>query len=344
MTLPFFFDFNLSELVKHPVFADQPDYRAMQVWQQVYTKLKFDPMQINNVPLELRRKMKDAFDFEPVTVAQKVSGEGNQAEKIAFNLRDGAKIETVLMRYTERNTICISTQVGCGMGCVFCATGQMGFTRNLETAEIVGQVMYFAKILREEGSALTNIVIMGMGEPFVNYDAVLKSIDILNDPDGFQFGERRITISTVGIVPMIEKFTQAKRQINLAVSLHAPTNAIRDKILPINKTYPIEKLLIACNGYAKYTKRRISFEYALIDGVNDSLEDASQLAHLLKGMLCHVNLIPLNPTRNYGGKGTKSDHVKAFYSTLTRAGIPCSIRVSRGVEIGAGCGQLVNKA
>lgn len=344
MTLPFFFDFNLTELVKHPVFTDQPGYRVRQVWQQVYKNHKFDPMQINNVPLELRRKMKDAFDFEPVTVAQKITGDGNQAEKIAFSLRDGSKIETVLMRYTERNTICISTQVGCGMGCVFCATGQMGYTRNLEIGEIVGQVMYFAKVLKEEGNALTNIVIMGMGEPFLNYDAVLKSIDILNDPDGFQFGERRITISTVGIVPMIEKFTQAKRQINLAVSLHAPTNAIRDQILPINKTYPVEKLLKTCNGYAQHTKRRISFEYALIDGVNDRLEDAAQLAKLLKGMLCHVNLIPLNPTRNYSGKGTKSDHVKAFYSILTRAGIPCSIRVSRGVEIGAGCGQLVNKA
>lgn len=344
MTLPFFFDFNLTELTKHPVLADQPGYRVRQVWQQVYKNLKFDPMQFNNVPLELRKKMKEAFDFEPVTVAQRVTGDGNQAEKIAFSLRDGAKIETVLMRYTERNTICISAQVGCGMGCVFCATGKMGFTRNLETGEIVGQVMYFAKVLKEEGKALTNIVIMGMGEPFLNYDAVLKSIDILNDPDGFQFGERRITISTVGIVPMIEKFTQAKRQINLAVSLHAPTNAIRDQILPINKTYPIEKLLKACNDYAKHTKRRISFEYALIDGVNDRLEDAAQLAKILKGMLCHVNLIPLNPTRNYDGKGTKPDQVKAFYSTLIRAGIPCSIRVSRGTEIGAGCGQLVNKA
>lgn len=344
MTLPFFFDFKLTELVRHPVFADQPGYRVKQIWQQVFKNLKFDPMQISNAPLELRRKMKDAFDFEPVTVAQKITGNGNQAEKTAFRLRDRAKIETVLMRYTERNTICISTQVGCGMGCVFCATGQMGFTRNLATGEIVGQVMYFAKILKEEGNTLTNIVIMGMGEPFLNYDAVLKSIDILNDPDGFQFGERRITISTVGIVPMIEKFTQAKRQINLAVSLHAPTNAIRDQILPINKTYPIEKLLRACNDYTKYTRRRISFEYALIDGVNDRLEDAAQLARLLKGMLCHVNLIPLNPTRNYGGKGTKSDHIKGFYSALMRAGIPCSIRVSRGIEIGAGCGQLVNKA
>ena len=252
-------------------------------------------------------------------------------------------IESVLMRYRERNTICISSQVGCPMNCAFCATGQMGFIRNLSAGEIVAQILFFARLLKSEDLKLTNIVVMGMGEPFHNYDAVMKAIDIINDPDGMNFGERRVTISTVGLIPRIEQFTAAKRQINLAVSLHAPSNAVRDKIIPANKKYPIDQLLEACRNYTEKTGRRITFEYALIHGLNDNYENAVQLSKRLKGMLCHVNLIPLNSTKKYEGSGSNHDRVQSFKSVLDRNGIPCSVRLKRGIDIGAGCGQLASE-
>ncbi len=206
------------------------------------------------------------------------------------------------MNYEDRHTLCISSQVGCAMNCSFCATGQMGFTRNLSAGEIVEQVLYFARILREKDLSVTNIVYMGMGEPFHNYDAVLKSFRILNHPDGFNLGARSFTISTVGLIPGIERFTADNTQINLAISLHATDETRRSSIMPVNNRYPIKDLIASCHRYFDTSGRRITFEWALIQGVNDSIEEATSLANLLSGLTCHVNVIPLNPTSGYQGK------------------------------------------
>ncbi len=341
---PCFFDLDLNDLSEVLKGYGEPDFRTKQLWQLVYKNLKLSPEAFPAVPKELRLKLAENFDFAPVQVLRKVVSQDQRTEKYLFGLQDGKKIEAVLMYYRERITICISTQVGCGMNCAFCATGQMGLTRNLSAGEIAGQVLFFAQELSLTEKKLSNIVIMGMGEPFHNYDNVMKAIDVINHPDGFQFGERRITVSTVGLIPMIEKFTKAKRQINLAISLHAPSNKIREQILPVNRKYPMEQLLEACQAYVQTTRRRITFEYALIHGVNDSVADAAQLAKLLHGMLCHVNLISLNETKKYAGKGSPAERANDFRAVLDRAGIPCSIRLKRGVDIGAGCGQLVTQA
>ena len=340
---PLINDLTQAELTLKITEMGEPAYRSKQIWQMIYKQLIALPDDFSNLPKDFRQLLDEQFCFLPLRVEKDLKSSDEQTNKLLFRLQDDRMIESVLMRYRERNTICISSQVGCPMNCAFCATGQMGFFRNLSTGEIVAQVLFFARMLKAEGLKLTNIVVMGMGEPFHNYDAVMKAIDIINDPDGMNFGERRITISTVGLVPRIEQFTAAKRQINLAVSLHAPSNAVRDKIIPANKKYPIDQLLEACKNYTEKTGRRVTFEYALIHGLNDNYENAVQLSKRLKGMLCHVNLIPLNSTRKYEGSGSNHDRVQSFKSVLDRNGIPCSVRLKRGIDIGAGCGQLVSE-
>jgi 23S rRNA (adenine2503-C2)-methyltransferase len=226
------------------------------------------------------------------------------------------------------------------MGCVFCATGQMGFKRHLSSGEIVAQVMYYARLLKEENLSVTNIVFMGMGEPFHNYENTIAAVDRLNDSEGYNFGARRMTISTVGLVPQIKRFADEKRQVNLAISLHAADDGERVKMLPVNKRYKIDEVIEACRYYVDRTHRRVTFEWALINGVNDSPEIARKLAARLKGLLCHVNAIPLNPTTGYSGQATSRERAAAFKVSLEQAGIPCTIRMRRGVDIAAGCGQL----
>jgi 23S rRNA (adenine2503-C2)-methyltransferase len=240
----------------------------------------------------------------------------------------------------QRRTLCISTQAGCAMGCVFCATGQMGYKRNLSSGEIVAQVMYYAQMLKEQNESVTNIVFMGMGEPFHNYDNSMAAIDRLNDSNGFNFGARRFTVSTVGLVPQIKKFADEQRQVNLAISLHAADDDERLAIMPVNKRYKIDDVIQACKYYIEKTNRRVTFEWALIHGVNDTPEVAAKLASRLKGLLCHVNAIPLNPTQGYQGEATSRERADLFKKTLENAGIPCTIRMRRGIDINAGCGQL----
>jgi 23S rRNA (adenine2503-C2)-methyltransferase len=270
----------------------------------------------------------------------RLSSSDGQTEKTAFRLSDGKQIETVAMRYTQRVTLCISSQAGCAMGCVFCATGQMGFKRHLTSGEIVAQVLQYARDLRPEGLKPTNVVIMGMGEPFHNYDNTMAAVDRLNDATGFNFGARRFTISTVGLPAMIRRFADEKRQVNLAVSLHAADDETRSRMLPINRKYTIDQVLDACLYYTQRTHRRVTFEWALIDGVNDSVEQATLLAARLRGLLCHVNAIPLNPTMGYSGRATSRPRAVLFKTELERWGIPCTVRLRRGIDIGAGCGQL----
>jgi 23S rRNA (adenine2503-C2)-methyltransferase len=289
----------------------------------------------------LRLKLAEHFHFSSLHPETELQSSDQETTKVLFRLPDDRPIETVLMRYEQRRTLCISSQAGCAMGCVFCALqGQMGFKRHLSSGEIVEQVLFFARQLKAENERVTNVVLMGMGEPLHNYDATLSAIDRLNDPKGFNLGERRFTISTVGLLPKIQQFADEKRQINLAISLHAATDELRSSMLPINRKYPIEELIQASREYVEKTGRRITFEWALIHDVNDTEEHARELARLLKGLLCHVNIIPLNPTKKFAGRATTRNRAVAFCAVLEKAGIPCTIRIRRGIDIQAGCGQL----
>ena len=340
MAKPLIYDLDFESLNSTLAELDQPPFRTQQLWEGLYTRLYTDFSQFSNIPNDLRDSLSKQFIINPLRVQKSLRSQDGLTEKVLFALQDGTSVETVLMRYERRNSVCISTQVGCPMGCVFCATGQMGFIRSLSSGEILAQVLHFMRQLQAENQKLTNIVYMGMGEPFLNYEATMDSVRRLMDQQGLNFGARRITISTVGIIPKIEQFTEENLQVNLAVSLHAADNALRSQLVPANRMFPIKKLIPVCKAYTEKTHRRISFEYALIDGVNDSREAALALAGLLKGMLCHVNLIALNPSKKYSLQGSPKAKVHAFSATLEEQGIPVTIRLRRGVEIQAGCGQL----
>src|SRR5512134_3623521 len=352
------YDLDADEITNLLKEWNEPAYRAKQIWQGIYQQLYNSPAQFSNLPKSLREKLAEHVTFSPFKVKVYQDSSDGSTRKTLFELPDGNLIEAVLMRYGDpadnpqitasptgrgaknRRTLCISTQAGCAMGCVFCATGQMGFKRNLSSGEIVAQVLYYARMLKDMNESVTNIVLMGMGEPFHNYDNTMAAIDRLNDPDGFNFGARRFTISTVGLVPQIRRFADEERQVNLAISLHAADDEERVKMLPVNKRYKIDEVLDACRYYVEKTRRRVTFEWALIHGVNDSPEVAKKLAARLKGLLCHVNAIPLNPTAGYEGRATDRQRAVAFKETLEQAGIPCTIRMKRGIDIQAGCGQL----
>lgn len=336
-------DLTLDEITAWLAENAQPRFRAAQVWQGLYQHCFADFDQFSNIPKALKQALEQAFAIQPLTDLRHVVSKDGLTEKTLFSLLDGERIETVLMRYDTRNTLCISTQSGCAMGCAFCATGQMGFKRHLSAGEIIAQVLHFERHLRANEDHLTNIVVMGMGEPFHNYDATLSAIRTLNDPNGFNMGARRFTISTVGLIPQIQRFAEEDLQVNLAISLHAAEDALRSSIVPINRTFPIAKLMEACRYYTQKTNRRITFEYALIAGVNDSQDHAYALANLLKGMLCHVNLISLNPSPAYAKPGSKAEQVKAFAEILNAKHIQTTVRLRRGIEIQAGCGQLASQ-
>lgn len=333
-------DLGIDELRAALTTLGQPAYRVQQIWQALYQKLIDDPQQITNLPADLRQQLAERFRFSSQQVKAVQRSTDGSTEKLLLALPDGPAIEAVLMRYHQRNTACISSQAGCALGCTFCATGQMGFKRNLSAGEILEQVLLISRRLEAQGQRLTNIVLMGMGEPFHNYDAVLKAVDRLSDPQGMRFGARRITISTVGLVPGIERFTAEKRQTNLAISLHAANNELREQLLPINQKYPLEQLIPACRSYVEETGRRITFEWALIEGVNDRVQDAAEFSRLVSGLNCHVNMIPLNPTAGYSGEGSSRQRADAFAAVLDENGIANSMRLRRGIAINAGCGQL----
>jgi len=334
------YDLDLKDWQDQAAAWGEPKFRAGQIWQGLYQQLWSSPGEFTNLPASLRVRLGQQFRFSALSPSQVLLSSDRETVKTLFLLEDARAIEAVLMKYNQRRTLCISTQAGCAMGCVFCATGQMGFKRSLTRGEIVEQVLYFARRLKQAGERVTNIVVMGMGEPFHNFDATLGAIDLLNDPQGFNLGERRFTISTVGLVPMIRKFAALKRQVNLAISLHAANDELRTSLLPVNRKYPLTDLLAACREYIEATNRRLTFEWALIQDVNDLPEHARELGHLLKGMLCHVNVIPLNPTRKYSGRATTHQRAEAFKIELEKLGIPCTIRIRRGIDIQAGCGQL----
>lgn len=337
------YDLTNTELLDLVLSMNQPKFRADQIWQGVYQKYWNKTEQFIALPITMRNSLQDYLQFSSLNVTSELHSNDHQTSKYLFSLKDGLQIETVWMRYHDRNTLCISTQAGCAMDCSFCATGQMGFMRSLSSGEIIEQIMYFARLLHQNNKKVTNIVFMGMGEPFHNYENLMACIDRLNDDSGYNFGARRMTISTVGLVPQIKRFADEKRQVNLAVSLHSIDNVQRSTMMPVNKRYPIEEVLEACHYYVQITHRRITFEWALIAGVNDSEETARLLARKLKSLLCHVNVIPLNPTQKFEGQATAFDEVDRFKSILENNGIPCTVRLRRGVDIKAGCGQLASE-
>ncbi|MEN6570500.1 MAG: 23S rRNA (adenine(2503)-C(2))-methyltransferase RlmN [Anaerolineaceae bacterium] len=340
----YLFDLNLKSLEDLFAAWDEPVFRARQLWHAVYVDLVPGFDAISTFPKALRTRLGDSLDFSHLQSLEQISSSDGETVKTLFSLPDEKMIEAVMMHYDVRDTLCISSQSGCAMGCVFCATGQMGFMRNLSSGEIVEQVIFYARVLREMGKRVTNVVVMGMGEPFHNYDAVMAAIERLNDSEGMNLGARRFTISTVGLVPGIERFTRENSQVNLAVSLHAANDSLRSSMMPVDRKYPIKDLIAAIREYSKTTNRRITFEWALIQDVNDRESDALELAGLIKGILCHVNVIPLNPTNNFSGRATTRERALAFKKTLESQGIPCTIRLRRGIDIQAGCGQLAYHA
>jgi 23S rRNA (adenine2503-C2)-methyltransferase len=338
--LPLIHDLSLDDLKTKMVSWGERDYRAVQIWQGLYHQLVETPQELTTLPISMRQRLSETYHFTPCEPTQWQRSNDGNTEKALLVLHDGQFIESVLMHYDRRRTVCISTQVGCAMGCRFCATGQMGFRRNLSPGEIVGQVLLFARHLKKEKHRLDNIVVMGMGEPFHNYDALAQAIRILNHPQGFRFGARRITVSTVGLVPGIECFGRDFPQLNLAISLHAATNDLRDQLVPMNRRYPLERLVSACRAYVERTSRRITFEWALIEGINDGIEQAEALAALVRGLNCHINLIPLNPTSAYGQQASSPERSQDFSRVLSNHRISHTVRVRRGIDIQAGCGQL----
>lgn len=338
----YIYDLDLDQLTEIISSWGEPAYRARQIWHGLYQSLWDKPEDFTTLSRPLRERLGASFTFSHLETINKQKSSDGETEKILFHLPDSQPIETVRMRYLKRRTLCISTQAGCAMGCDFCATGQMGFMRNLSSGEIVEQVMYYARHLARQGEKVTNIVLMGMGEPLHNYDASLAAIRRLNHPEGINLGARRFTISTVGLIPEIARLANEDMQVNLVISLHAADDDLRSKMLPVNRKYPIRDLLDAVREYIKTTNRRVSFEWALISQINDTQEQASKLAILLKGMLVHVNLIPLNPTQGYAGQASNKERAKRFQNVLEECGIPCTIRTRRGIDIQAGCGQLAS--
>ncbi len=317
---------------------EQPVYRANQLWEWLYRGRLDSFERMTNLPQALRDRLTAETTLGSLTLDEEQSSRDGTVKRL-YRLHDGQLIESVLMEYDdERRTACISTQAGCAMGCVFCATGQMGFARQLTSAEIFEQALYFARDLEARGERLSNVVLMGMGEPFHNYENSLEAVRRLMSDLGI--GARHITISTVGLVPMIRRFAEEGLQVKLAVSLHAATDEERDALLPINRRYPLADLIDACHYYIETTGRRLSIEWTLIHEKNDTPEQAHALGKLLESLHCHVNVIPLNPTVGFEGDPSVTDRINTFIGILTTYGLTATVRIRRGIDIDAGCGQL----
>lgn len=331
------YDATLDDL--SALMAGQPAYRVKQVWQALYEQLR--PIaDITTLPASLREELVAALPESLVWKTEQTDATG-ETVKFLWHLREGGHpIETVLMLYPDRATVCVSTQAGCAMACGFCATGQAGFNRHLSVGEIVEQVVRAARRAREIDRRVSNIVFMGMGEPLANEAAVRSAVERIHDDIGIS--ARHLTVSTVGIIPGIQKLAEWPLPVNLAVSLHAARNELRNELVPINKRYPIEDLIEACNDYLRERRRRVSFEWALIDRVNDTRRDANELALLCKRLSphAHVNIIPLNPTPGWPTRGSSAARVREFADALIDLGVNATVRRNRGTDIDAACGQL----
>lgn len=336
---PFIYDYTLEELQDWAVRNGESAFRSTQIFDWLYVKRVNGFSEMSNLSKALREKLDDQFSFVTLhEITRLESSDGTV--KFLFGLHDEHAIETVIMKHSYGNSICVTTQVGCRIGCTFCASTLGGLKRNLAPGEIVAQVVQAQKILDQSGERVSSIVIMGSGEPFENYEATMKFLRIMIHEKGLNIGQRHITVSTSGIVPNIYKFADEDTQINLAISIHAPNDALRSKLMPVNRRYPFQDVIEALRYYLAKTGRRITFEYALIGGVNDREEHAEQLGEVLKDMLCHVNLIPVNyvPERKY--VRTSRNDIFKFQRKLAEKGINVTIRREQGHDIAAACGQL----
>ena len=334
------YDLSLDELETKVIELGFPAYRARQLWGWAYRQYVTDYAEMANIPAGLRDAIAARAPLSLLETVRAVATDDGETIKTLYRTGDDQVLETVLMLYPNRATVCVSCQVGCAVGCAFCATGLMGLSRNLGAGEMVAQVVGAAREARQRGRELTNIVMMGMGEPLQNYVEMMKFINIIHDPHGLDIGARRITVSTSGIVPKIDALAEEPLQLNLAISLHAPDDELRSRLVPINRRYPIATLMAAVDRYIARTGRRVSFEYALMRGVNDGEGTANDLAALLRGRLCHVNIIPLNPVELLPFERPDAAGIERFAGILRTAGIATSVRYSRGLDIDAACGQL----
>ncbi|MBR5614236.1 MAG: 23S rRNA (adenine(2503)-C(2))-methyltransferase RlmN [Clostridia bacterium] len=329
----------LSELEELAQSMSQPKFRGKQIYEWIYKGAEtFDDMK--NIPKDFRQKLSEQTYIGAVKICEKYVSDIDETRKYLLELSDGNFVESVLMKYEYGYTICISTQVGCRMGCKFCASTIGGKERDLTAGELLSQIVCVQKDL---GQRISNVVMMGIGEPLDNFENVLKFIELVNAPQGLNIGQRHISLSTCGIADKIRELADRKLQITLLISLHAPDNEKRSKIMPVNRKYPIEEVLSACDYYIEKTGRRISFEYTLISGVNDSIDEAEKLAVLLLGRLCHVNLIPVNRVEETGFQKSAKQGINAFKNHLEKRGIAATVRREMGSDINAACGQLRKK-
>lgn len=334
------YDMSYEQLAAHMNVLGGSSYHAERVWSYLYREQVQSISEMVTLRSDLRQSLAQNSTIAGLVPATVTDSSDGMTRKFLLRCADGELIETVQMAFKGRWTACVSTQVGCAMGCVFCATGQMGFSRHLRAGEIVAQVLFVNQQLQQRGEALRNIVLMGMGEPLHNYEQTMTAVDILINHKGAAIAPKHITLSTVGIVPGIIRMADEERPIRLAVSLHGATDEERQKLVPPARRWPLTELMAACKYYTKKRNRNIFFEWTLIEDENDQPEQAHALGQLLQGIESHVNLIPLNPTEGYGGEPTKRPSVKAFQAILTSYDIPSTVRQRRGIDIAAGCGQL----
>lgn len=336
---PFIYDLSLEEWESWVKEAEQPAFRAGQIYDWLYVKRVHTFDEMTNLPKSLRDKLEESFQFVTLNEITHFRSKDGTV-KFLFGLYDNNAIETVVMKHNYGNSVCVTTQVGCRIGCTFCASTLGGLKRNLTSGEIVAQVVKAQQLLDADGERVSSIVIMGSGEPFENYDATMGFLRTVIHEKGLNIGQRHITVSTSGIVPNIYKFADENTQINLAISIHAPNDVLRSKLMPVNRRFPFNDVIEACRYYINKTGRRITFEYALIGGVNDQPEHAEELGEVLQGMLCHVNLIPVNhvPERNY--VRTPKDDIFNFKRILDKKHVNTTIRREQGHDIEAACGQL----
>ena len=329
------YNYRLEELKEYFKNINEKEFKAIQVYEWLYKKRvkSFDEM--TNIKKEVIEKLKQDFKIEPLKILKKQID--TDVCKYLFELEDKNKIEAVLMKHDYGNSLCVSTQVGCNMSCAFCESGRLKKVRNLSSYEMVLQIL---EVEEDLNIRISHVVLMGIGEPFDNYENVIKFIDIINEPKGIDLGARHITVSTSGLVPKINEFATNPKQVNLAISLHAPNNEIRNKIMPINKAYPIEKLIESVKNYLNKTNRRVTFEYIMLKDINDKEENAIELSRLLKGINCYVNLIPYNETSHIEYKKSEKEQILKFYDTLKKNNINVTIRKEFGKKVSAACGQL----
>jgi 23S rRNA m2A2503 methyltransferase len=335
------YNYTLEKLEKLMEEEGQKKYRATQLFKWIYEKKAKTFDEMSDISLAFRETLNAKYEIKKPTIYKKqVSNDGTI--KLLVELSDGNKVETVLMRYNYGNVACVTSEVGCNMGCAFCASGLLKKKRGLEPGELVGQILVLDDLLDEEGNGerITHVVVMGTGEPFDNYDNVMDFIHIINHPHALAIGARHITVSTCGLVDKIKVYASEGLQINLAISLHAPNDEIRNKIMPISKQYPMDQLMDAVKYYEEKADRRVTFEYILLAGINDSIEDAKELAHLIHGTKAYVNLIPYNPIKELKYNRSSDETIHAFMNMLLSCGINATIRKEFGSDIDAACGQL----